>query len=266
MVSLRSDHHSFLPASSPPACPPDADIRVEVGEPREYERFAHVHYRGGAPATLACVLVAREGATGAVHGVARGAPLGVLVASFPTPNGAWRCAAWPDLVRDGRIPVAVLNREVRTISRVVTDPRARGRGVAHALLRAYLAKPQSPRTEALAALPSARQVFMAAGFREVERTRPRPDPLDPVRRALRARGCPPWRALDLSEARRLVSLPDVLTPLLVWARSSRATRGMAQHADPEGESPADAVRMAGALLLARAAGQMLAVPRVFVTP
>ncbi len=73
---------------------------------------------------------------------------GVLVVSMPTLNGRWRHAAWPDVdwAAGGRTAAARrLNLRVRTISRVIVEPRCRGMGVATKLVRSYLAGPLTAR-------------------------------------------------------------------------------------------------------------------------
>ncbi|TVQ62483.1 MAG: hypothetical protein EA379_05140 [Phycisphaerales bacterium] len=127
---------------------------------REYAALAPLHYRAGAPANPARVLTA--------HAPGRGGELiGVLVAAMPTLNGAWRARAWPGAYDTGdrRADTARLNAEVRTIARVIVDPRWRSCGVATRLVRAYLRDPLTVRTEALAAMGSACPFFERAGMR-----------------------------------------------------------------------------------------------------
>lgn len=214
----------------------------------DYAHLALIHYRGGPPATIARILKATINST----------LVGVLVTSFPTPNANWRAIAWPDLFEHGGPTLRTINREVRTISRVITDPRYRGLGVARALVGAYLADPDTPRTEALAAWPGAPHLF--SSMRPVHR--PDSAELAGIRMSLRALSIPAWRAMDLRASRELVALASVRSAVLRWASSSRATRGMVLHA----RSRTPAARMALALLLSKAAAQMLHKPRAFVTP
>lgn len=214
----------------------------------DYARLAPVHYRAGPPATIARVLKASiDGAT-----------VGVLVTSFPTPNANWRAIAWPDLYGAGAPSLRALNAEIRTISRVITDPRYRGMGIAGALVGAYLAAPDTPRTEAVASWPGAHRLF--AMMRPIRR----PDPIQlvAIRAALASLSIPAWRAIDVRVARQLVALAPVRDSVLRWAGASRATRGMRQHA--RDRSPG--ARMALALLLTKAAAQLLHQPKAFVTP
>jgi GNAT superfamily N-acetyltransferase len=223
-------------------------ITISAASRADYARFAPIHYRSGSPATIARVLRASIDAT----------PVGVLVTSFPTPNANWRAVAWPDLYAQGVPSLRTINAEIRTISRVITDPRYRGMGIASALVGAYLAEPDTPRTETLASWPGAQHLF--AAMRPVAR----PDPLQlvAIRAALASLSIPAWRALDLRIARQLVGLAGVRAAVLRWAGASRATRHMTLHT--RGSTPA--ARMALALLLSKAAAQLLHQPRAFVTP
>jgi GNAT superfamily N-acetyltransferase len=223
-------------------------ITISAATRADYARLAPIHYRAGPPATIARVLKATINSS----------LVGVIVISFPTPNANWRALAWPDLFARGTPTLRTINREIRTISRVITDPRYRGMGIASALVRAYLAAPDTPRTETLAAWPGAQHLFSA--MRPVRR----PDPIDlvAVRMSLASLSIPAWRAIDLRISRQLVALAPVRTAVLRWAGASRATRGMGQHARPN--TPAG--RMALALLLSKAATLLLHQPQAFVTP
>lgn len=219
-----------------------AGMRIETGRAADYRGLARHHYRGGGPASWALVLRAvdaREGITA-----------GVLVVSMPTLHGSARRRAWPGVfaeVERARA-AAVVRRELRTISRVVVDPRYRGLGVATALVRRYLARPLTRRTEAVAAMGSFCGFFTAAGMREVA--------IEPhrrhtrLRRALRAAGV---RAEDLLTperlGRELAKGSRLRRELRAWARAARPPREL---------SRARIVRVA------RAAGMsLLSAPRAY---
>lgn len=138
------------------------EVRVLVGSWEDYRALAAWHYLAGRPATVDLVLRAELG---------DGTRAGVLVVSRPVLAGWWRERAWPGAYRAAtageRSQVARrLNAEVRTISRVIVDPRFRALGVATALVRAYLGSPRTPRTEAVAAVGGLCPFFARAGMRE----------------------------------------------------------------------------------------------------
>src|SRR5205085_372514 len=99
--------------------------------------------------------------------------LGVLVRSLPQ-----LCCQLRDLATGGRYrtlrrrdAAVVLNREVRTISRVVIDPRVRGLGLAVRLVRHALThtSPAIHFTEALAAMGRVSPFFQHAGMTRYQR-------------------------------------------------------------------------------------------------
>lgn len=243
-----------------------ADLRsLSVFHYRTARRGAMVHApaatrdQHGLPATLVRVLVARFSrefvlATPALRGVEPQEVVGVLGVSMPALNapGRWRERAWPDLFpspTDRRAHAHSVNRHLRTISRVIVDPRFRGVGIASALVRAYVASPLTVATEALAAMGHVSGFFTSAGMVRVW-----PELAEPASVVSRAdarlrkrlgdlrgglgpiRGVQAWELLDarglleeggLSRADRCA----LIDALRAWARSSRATRALADGAD-----------------------------------
>jgi GNAT superfamily N-acetyltransferase len=193
-------------------------MRIERGTIHDYDALARFHYCGGRPATRVLVLRAVEG----------GVLAGVLVVSMPTLNGWWRARAWPGRYGAGgggkARAAARLNREVRTISRVVVDPRFRGLGVGAALVRAYLRRPLTRRTEAVATMGEFCPLFERAGMTRVG-TRPTRLPAG-VSRLVRGPGA--WRVMDVGHAARLLrSCAPARRALRAWGRGARATRRLA---------------------------------------
>lgn len=216
-------------------------VRIEPGCAADYRALAHLHYRGAGPATWARVLRAVDRRDGTLAGV--------LVVSMPTLHGTARRRAWPGVfeARSAAELSAVVRRELRTISRVVVDPRYRGLGVATALVRRYLSAPLTPRTEAVAAMASCTSFFAAAGMREV--------PIEPHRRHVRLARTLDGMKLgpaDLLTPERL-ALPrrrELWRALRAWARAARPPRALAR---------------ARCGRIARAAGlALLAAPRAYV--
>ncbi len=209
-------------------------MRIEPGGMVDYEALARRHYRAGPPAVPDRVLRA----------IAEGEVVGVLVTARPTLNGGWRTSAWPGLAAgigpgDRRSRARVLNAWVRTIARVVVAPSHRGMGVATLLVRAYLAKPATPLTEAVAVMGRYSGFFVSAGMRAWVL---RPDEAD--RRLLaevRARGLRPWALLS-PDARARRAIRSMRPALERWARSGRGKSGRA------GETLADLAARAGARL------------------
>lgn len=231
-------------------------IKIEAGNRDDYALLARFHYRAGMPATCCQVLraTARADLGPADSGAGSGLEVvGVLVVSMPVLNAGWRAIAWPDLHASalGRRERSIdLNRRIRTISRVVVDPRFRGTGVARRLVRAYLDRPLTERTEATAAMGASCPFFARAGMREIRW--PHAPAIRQLAHRLKRTGVDAVRLADLRYARKVTMRPDVRRALRAWLRSGRQFRGVA------GGSWA---------IRAAAAGARLAAPgRAWVTP
>ena len=195
-------------------------VRLVEGAISDYDALAALHYRAGRPATAALTLTARDERTNDIAGV--------LVVSHPTLNAAWRDHAWPGRFSgpDRRRAARRLNRELRCVSRVIVDPRYRSLGIARGLVRAYLDRPLTPRTEAVAAMGAVCPFFEAAGMRRVDTP-----PSERDRRLLETledAGLARWRLATPRAAWDCVTRAGhadrVERALRAWAMKSRASR------------------------------------------
>ena len=197
-------------------------IDIEPATLDDYRALARFHYRGGEPAT-------RNMAGGMLRARIDHALAGVLVVSMPTLNGAWRELAWPGRYTSGskREVARRINAELRCISRVVVDPRFRARGVATALVRAYLAEPITPCTEAIAAMGAACPFFERAGMAAY---RPPPSAKDQrFADALAHLGIDPTDLIVADQAEALCERHALLVrELRVWAGSGKTDRAIAR--------------------------------------
>jgi GNAT superfamily N-acetyltransferase len=218
-------------------------VRVSRGTMRDYDALAPFHYRSGRPATRVRILRAKAGPQ----------LVGVLVVSMPTLNAGWRRSAWGD--RYSSRPSAALarrlNREVRTISRVIVDPRWRGLGVASQLVRSYLRRPLSTRTEAIAVMGAYSPFFERAGMRRVSVPQAARDRT--LARRLRQAGVRPLALLRERERAEALARRDVREAILKWARAHATYRRAARTA-PIGD------------LAIKAASALIAAPVAFVFP
>lgn len=174
------------------------------------------------------------------HDEASGALAGVLVVSRPTLNARWRRLAWPGRYedRDLRARAVRLNAEVRTISRLIVDPRFRACGVGTRLVRAYLADPLTARTEAVSAMGEACPLFERAGMTPIRMAqRPQDGRLE---RFLAGRGAAPESLVDAAGVAGLWADGDAQRELRMWANASRRTRRLLES--PEGELCRQAAR------------------------
>lgn len=192
----------------------DVDIRPGTGA--DYACLARFHYRAGAPATCATVLRLTDADENTI---------GVLVVSRPTLNGRWRKYAWPGRFDgpDKKRNAARINEELRTISRVVIDPRYRALGLATRLVGAYLDIAPTRATEAVATMGRACPFFERAGMTAYH--------LAPsicnarLADALHHGGIEPWELVEPRRASALLEAqPWLVRELRLWADSSGATR------------------------------------------
>ncbi|MEX0652664.1 MAG: hypothetical protein WD534_03555 [Phycisphaeraceae bacterium] len=161
-----------------PAAHPADELRLARGRMADYAALAEHHYRADRPATALRVLVLRsEGQSLAARYVGRreaAAAVAVLVESLPSLSCKLRDWALHDRYGTWLSPTArarMLNDEVRCISRVVVHPQWRGLGLAVRLVRAALREPETPFTEALAAMGRVNPFFERAGMTAYHRPR-----------------------------------------------------------------------------------------------
>jgi GNAT superfamily N-acetyltransferase len=204
-MSILARFNSLPPGGIDPA------LILAPGTAKDFHALSRFHYRAAPPATTCLVLTLRD-ADG---------PIACLVVSRPTLNSWWRPLAWPDLVRPTPTAAAqALNHHVRTISRVIVDPRYRGIGLALRLVRAYLDDPLTDSTEALAAMGRACPFFARAGMTAHHRPRTARDLK--LLRAVKDMDLPPGALLE--PPRRLRAA------LRSWANDARATRHLIDQA------------------------------------
>jgi hypothetical protein len=212
-----------------PAAP--VHFTITPGALHDYHALSPHHYRS-RPATIArarggspAILAARD---------QHGALAGVLVVSMPTLNGAWRSVAWPGRFESGekRRDAARRNRELRCISRVIVHPRSRSCGVATALVRAYLERPLTRATEAVAAMGHACGFFERAGMTPY---RLPPPPRDArLLDALASLGLEPWELLaEGAAAASLDAHPWLERETRLWARAHGETRAFGGSPAPD---------------------------------
>ena len=166
-----ADRFRALPAPSPSAA-----LTLREGSMRDYAALAEHHYRAHRPATATRVLVLADPRPGVAErfmphrrGDRRPLPgvVAVLVESLPSLGCAMRNEALHgryDSYLTRRSQAALLNAEVRCISRVVVDPRWRGLGLAVRLVQHALATATTRYTEALAAMGHVNPFFERAGM------------------------------------------------------------------------------------------------------
>lgn len=150
--------------------------------------------------------------------------VGVLTVSHPTLNDRWRERAWPGVfeIADKRERAHALNATVRRISRVVVLPRFRGMGIATALVRAYLRRPLTVRTEVVAAMGDLCRCFERAGMRAVECEAIARDIA--LAKALNRMRIAPESLADERVVQNLLSNEGFVKAIRAWANAAGGTR------------------------------------------
>jgi len=159
------------PAAGGDECTVVRDVQVQRVGIEAYRRLARWHYRGCEPRAPVSVfaLVDTHPARFGIESV-----VGAIVYTMPVANLPIR-----DVVLHGRLcgltrpqRLAWLNANVRTISRVVIDPRWRGLGLAARLVRETMPHVNTPVVESLAVMGPISGFFERAGMRSYPTPRP----------------------------------------------------------------------------------------------
>jgi len=158
----------------PQPMPADA-LSLEAGSLRDYHALRAFHYKGFNPGAVMTVYRLRHEAPTVVGRYLQrrdeSCVVGVLLRSLPHLGCQLRDQATNLRYRGfgSKGAAAMLNRELRTISRVVIDPRWRGLGLAVRLVRHALDHPETVFTEALAAMGRVHPFFERAGMTRYDR-------------------------------------------------------------------------------------------------
>jgi ABC-type ATPase involved in cell division/GNAT superfamily N-acetyltransferase len=215
---LQPDRVIVKPLGAPPRIlnraprtgpPPQGDIRqrpIKEGDIHEYDQLASFHYMAGRPAAHKRVWVIRAPARAQEAGGPAVAAVLVVSPPLAAVRGRNRATGGRYAGADRSAALALLNREVEWISRVIVHPAYRGCGLAVRLVRHALATAPTPMVESLAAMGAVNPFFERAGMKAWPLE---PDPhgqrllraaeavglsarevaaVEPVRRLLRRRG------------------------------------------------------------------------------
>lgn len=156
-------------------CTVTRDIRLEKAVNGDYKWLYDYHYRAASPGPLAGVWVLRSGKNRMEDG--GNMPIGVIVYGMPSANLAARTLFAPALASPPGRPaerLATLNRRLRTIRRVIIDPRYRGLGLAARLVRQTLPLVGAEWVEAYTVMGHVSGFFEKAGM-QVFCPPPRPE-------------------------------------------------------------------------------------------
>jgi len=145
-------------------CSIHRELEIVPGAMSDYQSLAAYHYRDHRPVAVKAVYTIR--AKRALGSLGR-RPAGVIVYTMPNPRVALRTVALGGAFRglDRQTELELLNRHVRSIARVVIEPRFRGIGLAVQLVRTTMPRLEVPIIEALGVMPLVNPFLERAGMK-----------------------------------------------------------------------------------------------------
>jgi hypothetical protein len=146
-----------------PVCSLHAKLKIIPGDLADYRRLAAYHYRDGQPGSVQAVFVVTPKKPMSCLGAR---PAGVIVYAMPNPRMELRTVATQGMFAnlDRQTELALINRNIRCIARLIIEPHFRGIGLATRLVRETMAKVDAPIVEALAVMPRVNPFLERAGM------------------------------------------------------------------------------------------------------
>jgi len=131
-------------------------LRIVRGCLDDYKQLAHYHYRDSQLTAYAAIFALRFGDE----------TIGVIVYTMPSPGLELRNAATGNLFTgfDKSTQLALINNNIRRISRVIIEPRFRSLGLASRLVRETMPQMNVPIVEAIAVMGLVNPFFEKAGM------------------------------------------------------------------------------------------------------
>ncbi|HUT30201.1 MAG TPA: hypothetical protein VMX13_10450 [Sedimentisphaerales bacterium] len=145
-------------------CSVTRNLRITPGDLEDYKRLAHFHYRDSREAAFTSIFVIRPAKNLAARFGAT--TIGVIGYRMPSPGLELRSVATDNLFAglDNTTRMAVINKNIRCISRVIIEPRFRGLGLAGRIVRETMPKINVPIIEAMAVMGLVNPFFERAGM------------------------------------------------------------------------------------------------------
>jgi len=132
-------------------------IEITQGDLNDYNKLSRYHYRSGRLTAYAAVFAMRLG----------GETIGVIVYTMPAAALELRNLATGNLFTgfDRKTRMALINKNIRCIARVIIEPRFRSLGLASRLVRETMGKMNKPIIEAMAVMGRVNPFFEKAGMK-----------------------------------------------------------------------------------------------------
>lgn len=145
-------------------CSVTRNLRITPGAVEDYRTLAHFHYRDSRAAAFTNIFVIRPADNPAAHLTAK--TIGAICYRMPTPGVQLRSIATNNLFAglDATTRMALINKNIRCISRVIVEPRFRGVGLAARLVRETMPRINVPIIEAMAVMGLVNPFFEKAGM------------------------------------------------------------------------------------------------------
>ena len=138
------------------SCSVTKKLQIVPGCLDDYKQLAHYHYRDSRLTAYAAVFAMRFGDE----------TIGVIVYTMPSPGLELRNIAMDNLFAgfDRPTQLALINKNIRRISRVIIEPRFRTLGLASRLVRETMPQINVPIIEAMAVMGKVNPFFEKAGM------------------------------------------------------------------------------------------------------
>ena len=155
------------------SCSVTKELQIVPGCLDDYKELAHLHYRDSRLGPFAAIFAIRPTKALGVQAVVRlrSPPIGtetvgVIVYTMPSPGLELRNIATDNLFAglDRATRLALVNKNIRCISRVIIKPRFRGLGLASRLVRETMPEMGVPIIEAMAVMGLVNPFFEKAGM------------------------------------------------------------------------------------------------------
>lgn len=133
-------------------CSISNNLQIVPGGLGDYKQLSHFHYRDSRPGPVASIFTLKS--DGTLRDVQPEIPIGVIVYSMASPVLEMRNVATDHFFAglDRGTQLALVNQNVRRISRVIIEPRFRGLGLASRLVRETMPQVNIPIVEAVAVM------------------------------------------------------------------------------------------------------------------
>jgi hypothetical protein len=144
------------------ACTITLNLKIVPGTRADYESLSHYHYREPNMGPYAAIFALK----GKFRTATKLETVGVIVYSMPTAGAQMRDVATGGIFAglDKSTRLKLINKNIRTISRVIIEPRFRSLGLAVRLVRETMPIVDVPFVEALAVMGRANPFFEKAGM------------------------------------------------------------------------------------------------------